>query len=224
MSEWKCACGYKSSNATHVAEIAHRHDNATHVNLPSTMKDGLWLTCTSKEYIKDNFHIRYIKRDKRLEDLAFFYGDMVVPRSSSSSAKREVKRDALMVWSRNEDTGERRFVPGYTPESSRSDTQHIYFIVHNRFGYRPHLNTLSLRFTKHGFGTRRLADERAFNGMISNLHSTLFMEALIVLEHWQEGAFRLPPKPPPPRLSTSVLLKYALPTPFLGKVISRLLR
>jgi hypothetical protein len=80
-------------------------------------------------------------------------------------------------------------VPGYTPESSGKDSQHTYFIAHNRFGYLPHLNTLPLRLTKHDFSSRRLADERAFNGMISNLHSTPFMEELIRLEHWQEGAF-----------------------------------
>ena len=58
--------------ATNAVEIAHPHENATHVIFPSTMKDGLWLTCTSTEYIKDNFHIRCIVRDKRLEDLVFF--------------------------------------------------------------------------------------------------------------------------------------------------------
>ena len=37
--------------------------------------------------------------------------------------------------------------------------------------------------------------------MTSNLCSTPFMEALVVLEHWQEGAFRLPPKLPDPPAS-----------------------
>ena len=92
--------------------------------------------------------------------------------------------------------------PGaYVPESSGKRTEHVYYIAHNRFGYLPHLNTLSLRFTKQGFSSRGLADERAFKDMISNLYSTPFMEALVRLEHWQEGAFRLPPKPPDPPAS-----------------------
>ena len=181
--------------------VAHPHLNATHVFLPSTMKDGLWLTCTSKQYIKDNFHIRYIQRDKTLEYLTLFKDYMVVSRSSSAAENLEEKRDALMVNVTDEVIGEKKSVPGYIPESPEDTTQHIYFIAHNCFGYLSHLNTLPLRFTKQGFSSRGLADERAFNDMMSNLYSTQFMDSLVVLEHWQEGAFRLPPKPPDPPAS-----------------------
>ena len=88
-----------------------------------------------------------------------------------------------MVNVTNEFTGEKKSVPAYVPEPSRKRTEDVYYIAHNRFGYLPHLNTLSLRFTKQGFSSRGLADERAFKDMISNLYSTPFMEALVRLEH-----------------------------------------
>ena len=181
MSEWKRARGYKPRDATSVVELSHPHLNATFAHLPSKTKDGLWLTFSSEQYIVDNFHIRCIDRygfDVLEND------NMLVPRSSSSSVNLGEKRDACMVNVTDEFTGETISVPGYVPESSGKRTEHVYYIAHNRFGYLPHLNTLSLRFTKQGFSSRGLADERAFNDMISNLHSTPFMEALVNLEHW----------------------------------------
>jgi len=197
MSEWKRVRGYKPRDASSVEEMAHPHLNATHVRLPSKTKDGLWLTLSSKQYIIDNFHIRCIDR----YGLDVLENDnMLVPRSSSSSEILR-ERDVCMVNVMDEVTGVTISVPGYVPKSSGKRTEHIYYIAHNRFGFLSHLNTLSLRFSKQGFSSRGLADERAFNDMIRNLHSTPFMEALVGLEQWQEGLFRLPPKPPDPPAS-----------------------
>ena len=200
MVEWRRARGYKPWDGTSVVEVAHPHLNATFAHLPSKTKDGMWLTLSSEQYIIDNFHIRCIDRygfDVLEND------NELVPRSSSSSLVNVGghPRDACMVNVTDEFTGEKKSVPAYVPEPSRKRTEDVYYIAHNRFGYLPHLNTLSLRFTKQGFSSRGLADERAFKDMISNLYSTPFMEALVRLEHWQEGAFRLPPKPPDPPAS-----------------------
>ena len=198
MVEWRRARGYKPWDATNVVEEAHPHLNATFVHLPGKTKDGMWLTLSSEQYIIDNFHIRCIDR----YGLDVLENDnMIVPRSSSSLVNVGEERDACMVNVTDEVTGEKKSVPAYVPEPSRKRTEHIYYIAHNRFGYLPHLNTLSLRFTKQGFSSRGLADERAFNDMISKLYSTPFMDSLVGLENWKGGAFRLPPKPPDPPAS-----------------------
>ena len=198
MVEWRRARGYKPWDGTSVVELSHPHLNATFAHLPSKTKDGLWLTFSSEQYIIDNFHIRCIDR----YGLDVLENDnMIVPRSSSSLVNVGEERDACMVNVTDEFTGEKKSVPAYVPEPSRKRTEHIYYIAHNRFGYLPHLNTLPLRFTKQGFSSRGLADERAFNDMISKLYSTPFMDSLVGLENWKGGAFRLPPKPPDPPAS-----------------------
>ena len=101
--------------------------------------------------------------------------------------------------------------PVLAPREPLPPRHGVYYIAHNRFGYLPHLNTLSLQLTRGGRldqQRKSLANPLAFEEMIKrnrvSEHSE-FLTRLSQIEQWPDCEFAPPPPPPPSTLPLASL-------------------